>query len=75
MFANPRTTHEPRGTRGDRSSPRVNISSWHVEGTGGPALSNGHVMARLPYDGHDENNNITDFLVVTGATPNELNFP
>ena len=46
-----------------------------VEGTGGPALSNGHVMARLPYDGHDENNNLSDFLVVTNATPNELNFP
>lgn len=46
-----------------------------VEGTVGPALANGKVMARLPYDGHDQNNNLTDFLVVTTPTPNALNFP
>jgi len=46
-----------------------------VEGTVGPALANGKVMARLPYDGHDQNNNLTDFLVITTPTPNALNFP
>jgi len=46
-----------------------------VEGTVSPALANGKVLARLPYDGHDENNNNGDFKVITAATPGDLNFP
>jgi len=46
-----------------------------IEGTVAPALSNGKVMARLPFDGHDQDNNIADFVLTTASTPNALNFP
>jgi len=32
-------------------------------------------MARLPFDGHDQDNNISDFVLTTASTPNALNFP
>jgi hypothetical protein len=39
------------------------------------AMSNGRSAQRLPYDGHDEDNGLTDFTQVATGSPRELNAP
>lgn len=46
-----------------------------VEGTPAMPLSNGKVLARLPFDGIDQGNNAGDFVLTDQATPGTLNAP
>jgi hypothetical protein len=44
-----------------------------VEGTSALPLVNGKVLARLPFDGIDQNNNVGDFVLTDMATPGGFN--
>jgi len=46
-----------------------------LEGNAAMPLTNGKVLARLPFDGIDQNNNLGDFVLTDQSSPGNLNAP